>query len=107
MLVQLSNFITTFDGRTYLSPPPFCCEGVGTVDTAEAVIRFAMLWKCRKVYLRHSRNNWKGANLIHRILRGEGFETAGVGAYQLVSGIVVLRFYVNTRSEYWVEKKVT
>jgi hypothetical protein len=70
------------------------------MDTMEAVVHFAVLWKCWKVYLEHSRNSWKRTDLIHHTPCGEGFETAGVWVYKPVAGIVVLKIHVNTQSRY-------
>jgi hypothetical protein len=46
MLNELLDFITAFkhdDRRTHLGPLPFCCEGVRTMDTTEAVVCFVVL----------------------------------------------------------------
>jgi hypothetical protein len=49
MLDELPNFIATFkhnNGMTYLELPPFNWEGIGTVGTTEAMVRFAVLREC-------------------------------------------------------------
>ena len=33
-------------GRTYFNPFSICCEGVRTIGTTEAMVRFPMLRKC-------------------------------------------------------------
>ena len=49
VLDGLLGSITTYDHsglRAYLNPPPLCQEGVRTVGTTEAMVRFAVLKKC-------------------------------------------------------------
>ena len=49
VLDKLPNFIATFkhnNGMTYLELSSFDWEGIGTMGTTEAMVRFAVLREC-------------------------------------------------------------
>jgi hypothetical protein len=76
------------NGRTYLAPPSFCCEDIGTMGTTESMVCFAVLGGYQVVYLVLHRIDWQQTNLIHHALRGEVFGTAR--AFKHMLGVVVL-----------------